>query len=146
MHIKLIAEANLEQLRGFATEFISMLKTKDLDLYREAEDRLYRSLYGCHFSEWSLKHALDDMVNEDGTIGGHWTVEQTNQAARSIGINFTHINQYDWNYVMNMIYSDYFGSVPNELETYAKISKKFLFDKDAPEGKAYKYYIAMKKH
>jgi hypothetical protein len=146
MHKKLIEEASCEQIKEFATDFITMLKARDHDLYEEAEDWLYRSMYGCHFTSWSLKCALENMVNEDGTKGGHWNIEQTNQVAKSFGISFNHINEYDWNYIMNMVYSDYFGAVANELETYAKIAKRFLFDKDAPEGKAYKYYIAMKKH
>ena len=75
---------------------------------------------------------------------GHWTLEETNSVARQHGIEFIHCNQYDWNYVMNMIYSDYYGSVSNETSVYVKLAKKFLQDKDAPEGKALKYYLAMK--
>lgn len=45
---------------------------------------------------------------------------------------------------MNMIYSDYFGSVPNDTSVYSKMAYKFLEDKDAPEGKALHYYLAMK--
>ena len=45
---------------------------------------------------------------------------------------------------MNMIYSDYYGSVPNETTSYAKLARKFLEDKDAEEGKALRYYLAMK--
>jgi hypothetical protein len=83
------------------------------------------------------------MENEDGTRGGHWTLEDTTSVAKQYGIDFSHINQYDWNYVMNMIYSDYYGAVSNDLSTYVKLAKKFIFDKDAPEGKALKYYLAM---
>jgi hypothetical protein len=31
------------------------------------------------------------------------------------------------------------------MKHYVKMAKKFLEDKDAPEGKALKYYLAMKK-
>ncbi len=144
MHKKIIEEANVEQVKTFATDFLTMLKARDYELFKEAEDWLYRSIYGCHFSEWSLKEALSKMVNEDGTKGGHWNLEQTNQVAQSRGIGFSHFNEYDWNYVMNMIYSDYYGAVSNDLDVYAKLAKKFLTDKDAQEGKAYRYYQAMK--
>ena len=60
------------------------------------------------------------------------------------GISFDKFNKYDWNYVMNMIYSDYYGAIGNNTESYVKVAKKFTMDKDAPEGKALKYYIAMK--
>lgn len=79
------------------------------------------------------------------TKGPHWTLEQTNSVARSNGIDFDTFNEYDWNYVMNMMYSDYYGAVSNDTNMYAKLSKKFLEDKDAKNGKAFCYYMAMKK-
>lgn len=45
---------------------------------------------------------------------------------------------------MNMLYSDYYGSVPNDASTYGHMSIKFLSDKDANGAKAYRYYMAMK--
>ena len=84
------------------------------------------------------------MINEDGTHGPHWTVEQTTDAARNNGITFKEYNEYDWNYVMNMIYSDYFGAVNDDTNIYVRMSKKFLQDKDAKDGKALCYYLAMK--
>ena len=44
---------------------------------------------------------------------------------------------------MNMIYSDYYGSVPNDISSYVKLADKFIRDKDADPGKAFKYYVAM---
>ena len=43
-----------------------------------------------------------------------------------------------------MIYSDYYGAVPNELGTYVKMAVRFLNDKDAQKGKALNYYLSMK--
>lgn len=84
------------------------------------------------------------MVNEDGSFGGHWTLEQTTSVAKNNGVEFDHFNEYDWCYVMNMLYSDYYGSIPNETSVYLKMAKKFLDDKDAKDGKAYRYWLAMK--
>ena len=145
MHTRIIEDANLEQLKDFAHYSIGMVKRIDEDVYNDIEMYLYKEVYGCHFTKWLLEKALKDMVNEDGTMGGHWTVEQTTMVARSNGIDFKDFNEYDWNYVMNMIYSDYYGSVPNETSVYVKMAKKFLDDKDAEYGKALKYYLAMSK-
>jgi hypothetical protein len=41
---------------------------------------------------------------------------------------------------MNMVYSDYYGAVPNEVANYVKLAEAFLHDKDAPKGKAFLYY------
>ena len=144
MHRKIIEEATHEQLKDFAYRAFDMIKrTVDEDTYDDIEMILYKDVYGCHFNKWLLEKATKNMTNEDGTIGGHWTVEQTTMVARSNGIEFKHFNEFDWNYVMNMIYSDYYGSVPNETSVYVKMAKKFLEDKDSKDGKALKYYLSL---
>ena len=144
MHKTLISKASEEQLREFACDALSMLKETHHDIYEELELHLYKEIYGKHFSDWLLEKATKDMINEDGTYGPHWTVDQTNSVARNNGIIFKEYNEYDWNYVMNMLYSDYYGAVSDDPNTYAKLAKKFLQDKDAKEGKALCYYLAMK--
>lgn len=46
---------------------------------------------------------------------------------------------------MNKMYSDYYGAISNENESYYKLAKKFLDDKDTPKGKAFRYYIKIVK-
>lgn len=144
MHKKLIQSATDEQLREFVNDTLGMIKETNHDLYDDLELYLYKEIYDCHFSDWLLEKALSKMINEDGTMGGHWTLEQTNNVAKSLGVSFINFNEYDWNYVMNMIYSDYYGAVNNEASVYGRMARKFLEDKDAPKGKALKYYLAMK--
>lgn len=139
MHKELLNYASEEQLREFAKETLNTLKETNPSLYEELEFKLYKEMYGCHFNEWMLAKATKNMINEDGTIGAHWTVEQTNNVAKQYGITFNHYNEYDWNYAMNLIYSDYYKLIPNELQSYAKFAKAFLEDKDATD-KAFKYY------
>ena len=145
MHRELIKYATPEQLKDFVLGSLDMIKETNHDLYEDLEMYLYKMIYGCHFSEWLLKKATSEMKNEDGTTGEHWTLEQTNSVARSKGVMFSHYNQYDFNYVMNMLYSDYYGSVPNDTDTYYKMAVKFLNDKDSKEGKAFHYYYKMVK-
>lgn len=144
MHKQLIKEASEEQLKHFIDDAMSMIKETHHELYETLENYLYKELYGCHFNEWMLNKALSEMKNEDGTTGGHWTVEQTNNVAKNLDITLDKYNQYDWNYTMNMLYSDYYGAVPNDATTYGKMAKKFLEDKDGMKGKALKYYMAMR--
>lgn len=142
MHKQILEHATPEQIKEFATDFITMLKATQPELYNEAEDWLYKEVYGCHFNEWSLNKALNNMVNEDGSVGQHWSLDQTTQLLNQYNYKF---NKYDWCYTMNMIYSDYYGVVDNDTTTYVRISEKFLCDKDAPDGKAYIYYRSMTK-
>ena len=145
MHRKIIEEATHEQLKGFAYDVFDMLKrTVDEDVYDDIEMELYKDVYGCHFTKWLLDKALCCMSNEDGTKGGHWTVEQTTSVAKNAGITFEHFNEYDWNYVMNMVYSDYYKQGGTNTNFYIEMAKSFLMDKDAPKGKALRYYLAMK--
>lgn len=145
MHKKIINDASDETLREFVTDALSMLKETDKQVYDDLELFLYKKVYGCHFNEWLLEKASSEMHNEDSTRGFHWSLGDTKEVASEMGIQLTNYNEYDFCYVINMLYSDYYGSVPNDVSVYAKMTKKFLEDKDAPEGKALKYYLAMKK-
>lgn len=144
MHKKLIKSATEEQLREFIDDAMGMLKETHHDLYEDLEMYLYKEIYGCHFNDWMLEKATKEMKNEDGTTGPHWTIDQTSIVAKQVGVDFSKYNEYDWNYVMNMMYSDFYGAIQNDPIVYGKLSKKFLEDKDAREGKALAYYMAMK--
>ena len=50
------------------------------------------------------------MVNEDGTTGSHWPMEQITALAESMGLSWDRISPWCWWVTMNMMYSDY-GSV-----------------------------------
>lgn len=141
MHTKILEDATLEQLRNFVTYIIE--NAKDEDEHDILEMCLYKKVYGYHFSEWMLRKALAGLENEDGTIGPHWSLEQTTSVAKQHDIEFKNFDAYDWCYVMNMIYSDYYGAVANDIASYVKLTKKFLMDKDRSPNKAFKYYIAM---
>ena len=80
------------------------------------------------------------MKNEDKTEGAHWNYETTSGVLKSKNLSF---NPADWFYVLNMVYSDYYDPAQND-EYYFKLATDFLKDKDAPAGKAKKYYLAMK--
>ena len=143
MHKKILEDATLEQLKCFIDYAIKEAKSYDDHLYEAMEMCLYKKVYGYHFCDWMLAKALQGMVNEDGTHGGHWSVADTTSVAKQYGIKFVDFNEFDWNYVMNMIYSDYYGTVSDDVSSYVKLADKFINDKDAGVGKAFKYYVAV---
>ena len=145
MYKEIIREIDNGKLKDLTIDMLSMIKETNKELYDTLEMYLYKEVYGCHFNKWLLEKATNEMVNEDGTKGIHWNIADTTSAARNNGVSFDKFNEYDWCYVMNMMYSDYYGSVNNDTNTYVKMAIKFLNDKDAPSGKALKYYLAMKK-
>ena len=145
MYKSIIMDSSESELKDYICEIMSMVKDADCKLYNVIELYLYKNKYGNHFNEWLLKKATESFENEDGTNGAHWTVDQTNSVAEQNNITFDKFNSYDWNYVMNMIYSDYYGVINNDTNVYCNMALKFLLDKDAPEGKAFIYYLAMNK-
>ena len=92
-----------------------------------------------HFTKYSAKRVVSNMKNKDGSIGEHWDYETTTKVLESKGYDF---NSYDWYYVLNMIYSDYYKSGRSD-ETYIELAHDFLSDEDAPHYKAKKYYLSM---
>lgn len=141
----MIEDATYEQLKSFLTDQFDELKRQMPELYEEMEEDLYEHIYGHHFTSWKYDCAISSLENQDGTKGAHWTVDDIVSVAKSKGTEFIKYNQYDFAYAMNMLYSDYYGTVTDNAETYYKMTKAFLEDKDAPEGKAYRYYLAMKR-
>ena len=102
--------------------------------------------HGEEFTEEDAEQWNNRMKNEDGSTGGHWTVEQTTEAAKGAGVIMEHVTPEMWNVTMNMMYSDYSGVAQknncNKSEFYAELAKAFLFDKDGPgrEEKLSAYY------
>lgn len=130
-----------EEMIDELCEALKKLKSYDKKEYKELEEELYVTLYGYVLSDELCKEWVSHMENNDGTKGEHWGVKDTSQVAQQVGVEFgEEVTEYEWWAVMNMAYSDYYGAVPNDAFTYAKMSKAFIFDKDGDEGKVYKYY------
>ena len=88
--------------------------------------------------------AVAKMQNKDGTSGEYWTLKDVQEVAKAMNIDWAskNYNLYDLYYVLNMERSDYFKA--NEApQYYVDLAFDFLDDKDAPEGKAKRYYVAM---
>ena len=97
-----------------------------------------------HFTEDLAKEAVDGMINEDGTKGGHYSVEEVEEIVKKHEIQLGEYCIWDFFYVLNMVRSDFEGSIPDNEKSYVQVAKAFLFDEDGPKGKAVKYYMAMK--
>lgn len=95
------------------------------------------------FTEDDARRWTEHMENDDGSMGTHWTLEQTTAVANSIGV---HVDPWIWFAALNMEYSDNFDVAQkyglDRPEYYADLAKAFLFDKDGggPEAKIAGYY------
>lgn len=105
-------------------------------------DNTYKS-YGSsskHFTQEKAQRAVEQLVNEDGSKGPKWTLEDTTQAAQQMGVSFDKFNKYDWYYTLNLMYSDYCNLFGNNIQSYITLANTFLNDKDGKSGKAYLFY------
>lgn len=144
MHEKLVDKATKEQLGKFLLSELGALKSSNPEAHKRLECELYESIYGKHFCDWLCEEEVAKMENEDGTRGGHWSQKEISDYAKSKGTRFSCFNEYDLAYAMNMVYSDYHGAVQDSAESYYRVAIAFLEDRDAPEGKAYLYWKAMR--
>lgn len=91
------------------------------------------------FTEQDATAWAAHMVNEDGTTGPHWPMEQTTALAESMRLSWDQISPWCWWITMNMMYSDY-SRVAEKYgvsiaEFYADMARAFLMDKDGPGAK-----------
>ena len=114
----------------------------DDDHFREATKMI-------GFTEDDAKQWTARMENEDGTIGPHWSMGQTDAVATASGI---HVDKPTFWACLNMMYSDYYSVATkyglDRPEFYADLTKAFLMDKDAggPEEKMAGYYHGVVLH
>lgn len=139
---EILKDATKEDLKNFVSDFMCDLNVTMPQVYETLLIELHRNVYGSHFSPTLLRKAVEELESEDGKKGPKWSLEESNKIIKNYDLKY---NEYDFNYVLNMMYSDYSGYGNNDLNFYIKLSCLFLDDKDAPEGKALRYYLAMRK-
>lgn len=118
-------------------ELLCQLDTLDSGEHKSACDGLSKD----EAKRWAAR-----MENADGSVGAHWTMEQTDAVAEERGVSPDEVSRWAWGVTMNMMYSDYYDVAMefgvNRPEFYAALAKAFLMDKDAPapEEKLCEYY------
>lgn len=125
-------------------EIMDDYKERCPEKYKEFKNKLYVLMYGYHFNAELLDEAYEYMLNDNGTNAPKWSVDETESLLKQNSVQMSNYNKYDWNYVMNMLYSDYCQLLGETTNSYVNLAIKFLDDQDAPNGKALRYYLAMK--
>lgn len=114
--------------------------------YRDDDDSDYTRSMPTNHKSFDGKAWVNDMRNDDGTTGAHWTREQTESVRKSRGIDCD--PETFW-IAVNMMYSDYHNVMQkfgvDRAEVYAELAKAFLCDKDSKQGmdklRAYWEYV-----
>lgn len=95
-----------------------------------------------HLTRQQAEAWVDQMRTKDGKPGKRWSFEEIKQYAGNYGVTGEQ-NIIDFYVVMNMMYSDYCHVAKklgvDKMDFYVDMTKAFLNDPDAGEGKLTKY-------
>lgn len=90
---------------------------------------------------------MENLQNEDGTKGPHWTMEQTTQVLKQKGLGLDPLEFY---VALNAVYSDYCTVAKkfntNNIDFYVAMAKAFIEDKDSQPNRLARYYQYVTKH
>lgn len=109
--------------------------------YYDSKDRGTKEHHGAiRLTKSDMLHWKRQMLNEDGTRGPHYDMQQIMSVAEKMRIKFDTFDEREFCTAVNMMYSDYCKVVKNyiapdkELMFFAELAKAFLDDEDGPEA------------
>ena len=134
---KIIEDGDSEKmykLNDMLNELICDLKVHNPKMYHDYKTCIYELAYG----KIILPEKAEEIVNNMLPYGEHYDMEMVKQIMRDNNFKY---EISDFYLVLNSIYNDYFNVFGEESdETYIKMSKSWLDDKDAIEDKVYIYF------
>lgn len=126
------------KLNDMLNELICDLKVENPKLYREYKKELYETAYG----KVIMEDKAIEIVEEMRPFGEKWDIETIEKVSVD---NMIKGNKSDVYLVMNSLYNDYYDVFGEDTDTYVKMTKSWLDDKDAVEDKVYEYFMNIPK-
>lgn len=136
---EIVYQASPEQLREVVEDWLHKVKKVDPEMHEELENDIYEKVRGQHFDRDQYDRAMSRRSYRNGK-GAKWTVEQVTDYARQRGDRFDRYNEYDLAYEMNKLYDDYGNTLGENAETYYRMTRQKLENRDEPEGRAWRDY------
>jgi len=134
---------DMDHLGDILAKVICDYKETDPDKYDKYKMKLYIMAYG----KTLTREMAESIVEEMSPYGENWSIETTTQVKNSHFIK--DISDIDFYVVMNMMYNDYYNTVnkyipeENQVEFFIDLTKNFIFDEDAKEGKVFNYFMTI---
>ena len=132
-----------ERLHELMERPVTLGNVEEVRLYAKTIRALEKLECGETFTKEDALYWVEHMENSDGTTGAQWTMDETSEMAKSMGV---YLPACIWFAAVNMMRSDYCMVARkhgvDKPEFYADMAQAFLFDKDAgePEEKISAYY------
>ena len=137
---EIIYQASPEQLREIIEDWLHDVKKVDPDMHDELENDIYEKVRGQHFDREQYERAMNRRSYRNGRNAPKWTVEQITDYARQRGERFDRYNEYDLAYEMNKLYDDYGTTLGENADTYYRMTRQKLDNREDPEGRAWRDY------
>lgn len=137
---EIIYQASPEQLREIVEDWLHDVKKIDPDMHDELENDIYEKVRGQHFDREQYDRAMNRRSYRNGRSAPKWTVEQITDYARQRGERFDRYNEYDLAYEMNKLYDDYGSTLGENADTYYRMTRQKLDNREDPEGRAWRDY------
>ena len=136
-----IYDTKMREDPRFADRFIRKFRNNMPEIYAES---MYEEEYGCHIGDSSLYEEAVSLLewSDEKGYGAKWDVDEI---LKNSNIDFSkkHYYEYDYAYVVNMLWSDY-GHILQEQPYFLKMAKAYLEDPDymgKADERAYKNAI-----
>ena len=137
---------DMQELCDMLADIIYSTKESHPELYEKYKMKLYVMAYGKVLTKEMAEEIVEDMEPD----GEHWTMEQTTNVKNQYGLK--NISDVDFYVVMNKSYNDNKDTVTKfavdenqQLEMYVSLTKDFIEDMDAKEGKVFTYFTTIPK-
>lgn len=137
---------DMQDLGDMLAEIIYEMKESHPELYHKYKLELYEMAYG----KVLTKEMAEEIVSKMQPYREHWNYETTTAVKNQFGIK--DISDVDFYVVMNKSYNDDYNTVEKfaenddeKLEMYISLTKDFVLDPDAKEGKVYTYFMVIPK-
>lgn len=132
------------KLSEILVDLMEIIKQYDEETYKKYEMHIYKMAYGTVLS----RQMAEEIVSKMKPYGKRWSIEETKQIQEQYGID--DIRPIDFFVVMNSKFNDSRDTVEkfsknkeDELEMYICLSKDFIIDEDAKEGKVFYYFTTI---
>lgn len=138
---RIIEEGNRDKmykLNDMLNDLICDMKMDNPKLYHEYKKDLYETAYGKVIMKDKAIEIVDNML----PYGEHYDMDMVEKIAKEHNMKYDDVDIY---LVINSLYNDYCDIFGDDDETYIKMTKKWLDDKDAVEDKVYEYFCNIPK-
>lgn len=125
---------DMNKLSDMLDETIEMIKDNEPEKYKKYKLKLCGMAYDYQIN----RDLAEEIVSKLKPLGEKWIFEETSKVRNQYGINAT---DSDFYLVMNGMINDYQDVIDEtDIETYAKISDKFINDIDSTPNKVWNYF------